>query len=69
MNLKEQLAAKRDAKRIAIEKDRQAAKRIIQYIYFYFALLTVLSLVTYLSNLVFHKIEHGNFGSDYYSPF
>jgi hypothetical protein len=69
MNSKEELAAKREAKRVAIKKDRQGAKRIIQYMYFYFAVLVVLSLVTYVFNLVFHKLEHGNFGSNYYSPF
>ena len=70
MNAKEEADRKKEAKRLAIEKDRQAAKRIIQYVHFYFAVLMVLSLTNYFFTLLFAKIEHGNFGSDYhaYSP-
>jgi hypothetical protein len=70
MNASEKLDdKKREAKRLALEKDRKAAKRIIQYMYFYFAVLTVLSLSSYVLDSVFHKVEHSNFGQDYFSPF
>jgi hypothetical protein len=70
MNAKEEADRKNEAKQLAFKKDRQAAKRIIQYVYFYFAVLVVLSLTNYFFTLLFAKIEYGNFGSDYhtYSP-
>ena len=52
---------------VDIEKDKKFAKRMIQYLLFYAALVFVLSLTSYILDLVFYFISYGY--TPGYSPF
>jgi len=52
---------------VDIEKDKKLAKRMIRYLLFYAALVLVLSLTSFILDLVFYSISYGYTPS--YSPF
>ena len=52
--------AKKIARKKAFEKDRRQAKVTIRYLLFYLAFIFVLSVVTYLFDLVFFSMYSGS---------
>lgn len=66
MNYEEELAAKKAARKAAIEKDKREAKTIWRYLQFYGTVIFVLSFYSYLLDIIFYSIDYGSPDLYYY---
>lgn len=68
MNSNNESAAKHSFWRMSPKDDRQIAVRMLQYLLFYGCLLVCTSVVSFLLDVLFYRLDYGSSASVYYTP-
>lgn len=68
MNSDGESDVKSSRSKYSIERDRAGAKRMIEYLYFYGSVIVILSAVSFILDLICHRISYGEFSSIRYGP-
>ena len=60
--------AKKATRKITYEKDKKEAKKILRYLLFYFSVIFILSIVSYLFDLALYLRNNNTTGGLWYGP-